>query len=157
MRGLQVRAQESLHFILDHPPNSCPFHSSLLLSCLVGASFSSPTSIPFPIYSWLLRMVPKYLSVRVPEHQHASALGLKKRVAAETCRSRFQLDPTTCFRGPSLTWLSVRTWVGVQERQERPWEPAYPVVHWSTGFNSGFGLKDTWLSLLPRLQVGYLI
>lgn len=29
--------------------------------------------------------------------------------------------------------------------------PALPL---STGFNSGFGLKDTWLSSLPRLQVG---
>lgn len=29
-----------------------------------------------------------------------------------------------------------------------------PALPWSTGFNSGFGLKDTWLSSLPRLQVG---
>uniref|UniRef100_A0A8I3W9N4 Zinc finger MYND-type containing 15 n=1 Tax=Callithrix jacchus TaxID=9483 RepID=A0A8I3W9N4_CALJA len=28
------------------------------------------------------------------------------------------------------------------------------VSHLSAGFNSGFGLKDTWLSSLPRLQVG---
>ncbi|XP_064127741.1 zinc finger MYND domain-containing protein 15 isoform X2 [Loxodonta africana] len=32
-----------------------------------------------------------------------------------------------------------------------PWEPASPCCP-PAGFNSGFGLKDTWLSSLPRLQ-----
>lgn len=38
--------------------------------------------------------------------------------------------------------------------QENHGSQLLPALLWSTGFNSGFGLKDTWLSSLPRLQVG---
>lgn len=37
------------------------------------------------------------------------------------------------------------------EGRGRQFLPALPRP---AGFNSGFGLKDTWLSSLPRLQVG---
>lgn len=31
---------------------------------------------------------------------------------------------------------------------------SFSLLSLGPGFNSGFGLKDTWLSSLPRLQVG---
>lgn len=84
--------------------------------------------------------------------------GTKEKGARRDLQIKVSARPYHLLQGPKpdlVIGKSLGLGVGMWGRWERspPWKPASP-SSLSAGFNSGFGLKDTWLSSLPRLQVG---
>lgn len=81
--------------------------------------------------------------------------GTKEKGGRRDLQIRVSTRPYHLLQGPKPD-LVIGKSLGLKGRDLGEGKDGHQCHSLSLGFNSGFGLKDTWLSSLPRLQVDNL-